>query len=65
MKQGSTKNTASPGSVLKCQTQNSTNHVAHYDRLEDQNSSWQGRVSNFILFQGYLFIFIILTQQSL
>lgn len=57
MKQGSTKNTVSPGSVLRCQTHNFTNHVVCYDKLEDQNSSWQRRVSNF-LFLPRLLVYI-------
>ena len=47
MKQGSTENTVSPGSALRGQTRNFTNHVVYYDRSKDQNCSWQRRVSNF------------------
>lgn len=44
MKQGSTENTVSTGSVLTWQRHNFTSHVVYYDRLENQNCSWQ---SNF------------------
>lgn len=48
MKQGSTANTVSTGSVLRWQTRNFTSHVVYYDRLENQNCSWQSN-SNYLL----------------